>query len=99
MKPTIRARIKMKAEPEGGRHGPFNDGYCPHLVVEGKSEWLGVRTVKCSTFVYPGEEREISFELMYAPTLDYRDLEIGSRFAIHEGPKTVGEGTVLGVEE
>ncbi|TLD72560.1 hypothetical protein FEM03_00345 [Phragmitibacter flavus] len=95
MKPTIRTRIKMKAEEEGGRPGPFNEGYAPHFVVAGKTEWLGVRAVRCPEFVYPKEERVVDFELMYTPGLDYRDLTIGSHFAIHEGPKVVGNGVVI----
>jgi translation elongation factor EF-Tu-like GTPase len=99
MKPTIRTRIKMKSEAEGGRHGPFSEGYCPHFVVEGKKDWLGVRAVRCPDFVSLNEEREVEFELMYGPVLDYRDLSVGSRFAIHEGPKVVGVGTVIERQE
>ena len=99
MKPVIRARIKMKSEAEGGRHGPFNEGYCPHFVVDGKKDWLGVRAVRCPHFVNPDEEREVDFELMYAPALDYRDLSVGSSFAIHEGSKVVGVGIVIEHQE
>lgn len=95
MKPAIRARIKMKAERDGGRPGPFNEGYSPHFVVEGKKEWLGVRAVQCPDFVYPEEEREVAFELIYTPQLDYRDLTVGARFAIVEGTKIVGIGVVI----
>lgn len=95
MKPSIRARIKMKSESAGGRNGPFNEGYCPHLMAEEKTEWLGVRVVHCSDSVYPGEDKELEFELIYAPQLDYRDLIPGCAFSIHEGAKVVGTGVVI----
>jgi translation elongation factor EF-Tu-like GTPase len=85
----------MKPESAGGRHGPFNEGYCPHLVAVGKTEWLAVRVVRCPELVYLGEEKELEFELMYSPRLDYSDLAPGSAFSIHEGPKTVGTGVVI----
>ena len=86
----------MKPESAGGRHGPFNEGYCPHLVAEGKTEWLGVRVVRCPDLVHLGEERELEFELMYAPSVDYHDLAPGRAFSILEGSKVVGTGMVLG---
>jgi translation elongation factor EF-Tu-like GTPase len=99
MQLTIRTHIEMKAEADGGRRGPFNEGYCPHFVVDGKKEWLGVRAVRCPEFVYPKEEKEVEFELMYAPAVDYRDLMTGCRFAIHEGPKIVGTGVVIEIQK
>ncbi len=96
MHAIIRARVKMKPEGAGGRHGPFNEGYCPHLVVAGKRDWLGVRVVQCPDFVFPGEEKEILFECMYGPSVDYSDLRAGRKFSIHEGSKVIGEGTVVG---
>ena len=95
MKPVLRVRIKMKPESDGGRHGPFNEGYYPHFVAAGKSEWLGVRAVRCPDFIYPGEEKEVDFELMYFPEVDYRDLSATSSFSIYEGYKNIGEGIVL----
>jgi translation elongation factor EF-Tu-like GTPase len=86
----------MKPESDGGRHGPFNEGYCPHLVAEGKTEWLGVRVVHCPDLVHPGEEKELEFELMYARSVDYSALARGRAFSILEGAKIVGTGMVLG---
>lgn len=85
----------MKAEADGGRHGPFSEGFCPHFVATGKTEWLGVRAVRCPQFVYPGEEKEVDFELLYSPDVDYSDLSAISSFSIYEGPKNIGEGIVL----
>ena len=99
MKATIRLRVKLKTESEGGRIGPFNEGYCPHFVVEGTTGWLGVRLVKCPELVYPGEEREADFELMYLPQLDYAALQLGRKVAIHEGPKIIGTGIVIESDE
>jgi translation elongation factor EF-Tu-like GTPase len=92
---TVSINAQLNKTEDGGRVAPFNSGYCPHLVVEGTSEMLGVRVVDCPNFVFPGEASTIKFELMYYPQLSYAALRVGARVAIVEGPKTIGLGTVV----
>src|SRR5262245_34968196 len=95
MKPSVVTRIQMKPEASGGRHAPFTEGYCPHFVVAGHSEWLGVRVVQCPGPVAPGDEAEVVFALMYHPQLDYSVLQVGTTFDVMEGPHAVATGRVL----
>jgi translation elongation factor EF-Tu-like GTPase len=92
---SIRAQIQFKATSEGGRQHPFYEGNCPHVVVEGSDEWLGVRVVHCPALVQPGDKRVLELELMYYPRLDYQGLVPGARFSMVEGAKVIGTGVVL----
>jgi len=42
VKPELLVRPSMRPEDEGGRHGPFTEGYCPHFVD-------GTHTSACSS--------------------------------------------------
>jgi elongation factor Tu len=95
VKAELLVRVSMKTESEGGRHGPFEAGYCPHFIAEGSSDWLGVRVSSCAGPVAPGETAEIRVELLYHPKLDYSALYPGSKFKLVEGPRTIGDGLVL----
>lgn len=95
VKPRISVSLTMFDEMNGGRHSGFTRGYAPHFVIDGGSEWLGVRALSPIATSPVNEPFQAEFSLMYAPALDYSALEVGARFAIHEGPKIVGTGTVL----
>jgi len=86
-----RAQIFVLTKEEGGRHTPFTSGYKPQFFF-GVTDVTGVVTVDEDTFVNPGEQAEISFELT-KPV----GIEKGIRFAIREGGKTVGAGLVTDV--
>ncbi len=87
----------MRPEFDGGRHGPFTEGYRPHFIVSGHSDWLGVWALKCPGPVSPGDTAEVVFGLLYFPAVDYSALQPGAEFAVHEGPRVVATGTVLSV--
>lgn len=86
----------MRAETAGGRHGPFYAGYRPHLVAEGDTTLLGIIITEPheENMIYPGQEGDVEFELVYHPEVDYSRLLPGTHFTIQEGPKTVGEGQI-----
>lgn len=58
-KPKITASLTLFSESEGGRKHSFREGYCPHLVVEGSSEWLGVRVVNLVDDVKLGQTQKM----------------------------------------
>jgi translation elongation factor EF-Tu-like GTPase len=95
MKPGVVARIRMKPENEGGRHGHFTEGFCPHFVVVGHETWLGVRVSQCPGPVAPGNEADVVFSLMYHPRVDYSILKVGTSFQMMEGPRVVATGVVI----
>jgi translation elongation factor EF-Tu-like GTPase len=97
MKPEIIVHLRMKEEADGGRHGPFTDGYCPHVRVLGSELWLGVRVSHVAAPVFPGQSATVRLELMYHPNPEYSLLRPGAHFHVLEGPRTVADGEVIDV--
>jgi elongation factor Tu len=92
---SITPHTKFKAETyiltkeEGGRHTPFFKGYRPQFYFR-TTDVTGVATLPAGTeMVMPGDNVALEIELI-APIA----AEKGLRFAIREGGRTVGAGTV-----
>ena len=92
---SITPHTKFKAETyiltkeEGGRHTPFFKGYRPQFYFR-TTDVTGVATLPSGTeMVMPGDNVALEIELI-APIV----AEKGLRFAIREGGRTVGAGTV-----
>src|SRR5213075_247635 len=97
---SITAHTKFKAEAyvltkeEGGRHTPFFTGYRPQFYFR-TTDVTGVATLNEGVeMVMPGDNSQLTIELI-APIA----MEKGLRFAIREGGRTVGAGTVSEVIE
>jgi elongation factor Tu len=90
----FRAEVYMLAKEEGGRHTPFFAGYRPQLSLR-TAGVTGVVTLPEGTeMVMPGDHLSLEVELL-APIA----LETGDHFAIREGSRTVGAGTVTEIVE
>jgi elongation factor Tu len=95
---TIRLRSEFKAEvyvlrkDEGGRHTPFFSGYKPQFFFKTTSVTGEVRLPEGTEMVLPGDNAAVAVRLDKPVALD-----LGSRFAVREGGKTVGSGVVTGV--
>ncbi len=77
------------SKEEGGRHTPFFKGYRPQFYFR-TTDVTGVAQLPEGTeMVMPGDNVELEVELI-TPVA----LEKGLRFAIREGGRTVGAGTV-----
>jgi elongation factor Tu len=77
---------------EGGRHTPFFNGYRPQFYFR-TTDVTGVATLPEGTeMVMPGDNVNLEVELI-APIA----MEKGVRFAIREGGRTVGAGTVTDI--
>src|ERR1700723_2818640 len=92
---TITPHTKFKAEvyvlskEEGGRHTPFFKGYRPQFYFR-TTDVTGVAQLPEGTeMVMPGDNVALEIELI-TPIA----MEKGLRFAIREGGRTVGAGTV-----
>ena len=74
---------------EGGRHTPFFTGYRPQFFVR-TADITGTVTLPEGTeMIMPGDNINVTCELMFpAP------LNVGLRFAVREGGRTVGAGVV-----
>ncbi len=97
---SITPHTKFKAEAyvltkeEGGRHTPFFTGYRPQFYFR-TTDVTGVAHLPEGVeMVMPGDNVQMSIELI-APIA----MEKGLRFAIREGGRTVGAGTVSEVIE
>ena len=97
---SIKPHTKFKAEAyvltkeEGGRHTPFFTGYRPQFYFR-TTDVTGVAHLPEGVeMVMPGDNVQMSIELI-APIA----MEKGLRFAIREGGRTVGAGTVSEVIE
>jgi elongation factor Tu len=97
---TITPHTKFKAEAyvltkeEGGRHTPFFTGYRPQFYFR-TTDVTGVANLPEGVeMVMPGDNIAMTIELI-APIA----MEKGLRFAIREGGRTVGAGTVSDIIE
>src|SRR3979490_3446727 len=97
---SITPHTKFKAEAyvltkeEGGRHTPFFTGYRPQFYFR-TTDVTGVANLPTGVeMVMPGDNVEMNIELI-APIA----MEKGLRFAIREGGRTGGAGTVSDIVE
>ena len=97
---SIKPHTKFKAEAyvltkeEGGRHTPFFTGYRPQFYFR-TTDVTGVAHLPEGVeMVMPGDNIQMEIELI-APIA----MEKGLRFAIREGGRTVGAGTVSEIVE
>jgi elongation factor Tu len=74
---------------EGGRHKPFFTGYRPQFFLRTTDVTGTVTLSEGVEMVMPGDNVEIIAELL-SPVA----MEEGMRFAIREGGRTIGAGTV-----
>ena len=83
------AEVYILTKEEGGRHTPFFNGYRPQFYFR-TTDVTGVAQLPEGTeMVMPGDNVNLEVELI-APIA----MEKGVRFAIREGGRTVGAGTV-----
>ena len=81
--------VYVLTKEEGGRHTPFFKGYRPQFYFR-TTDVTGVAHLPAGTeMVMPGDNTQMEIELI-APIA----MEKGLRFAIREGGRTVGAGTV-----
>jgi elongation factor Tu len=97
---SITPHTKFKAEcyilgkDEGGRHTPFFNGYRPQFYFR-TTDVTGVITLPEGVeMVMPGDNLHVDAELITPIAMD-----IGLRFAIREGGRTVGAGVISEIIE
>jgi elongation factor Tu len=97
---SIKPHTKFKAEvyvlskDEGGRHTPFFNGYRPQFYIRTTDVTGTLHLGEGVEMIMPGDNTQIEATLI-SPTA----LEKGARFAIREGGRTVGAGTVTEILE
>lgn len=69
-----------------------NGKYCPHLVVKGSEQLLGVNFIDGEDVTF---DKQIGANVLpLYETVDYSALQGGTEFLIMEGSNIVGEGVV-----
>ena len=85
----FKAEVYVLKKEEGGRHTPFFTGYRPQFYFR-TTDVTGVATLPSGVeMVMPGDNLGLAIELIMPIAMDK-----GLRFAIREGGRTVGAGTV-----
>ena len=91
---SYRAQVYVLTKEEGGRHTPFFNGYRPQFYFR-TTDVTGVAELPAGTeMVMPGDNVNLTIKLI-TPIA----MEKGLRFAIREGGKTVGAGTISEILE
>jgi elongation factor Tu len=83
------ARVYVLTKEEGGRHTPFFNGYRPQFYLRTTDVTGSMYLGEGVEMIMPGDNTDITAELI-TPVA----IEKGSKFAIREGGRTVGAGTV-----
>ena len=86
---AFKAQVYVLKAEEGGRHTPFFSGYRPQFYVRTTDVTGEIKLPDGVEMVMPGDNIEMAVELIVPVA-----LEVGSRFAIREGGRTVGAGVI-----
>ena len=86
----FKAQVYVLTEKEGGRHTPFRNHYRPQFYVRTLDVTGEITLPEGVEMVMPGDHVTITVELIYAVALN-----VGLRFAIREGGRTVGSGQII----
>ncbi len=86
--------IYVLSKEEGGRHTPFFTNYRPQFYVRTTDVTGSITLPEGVEMVMPGDNVKITVELI-SPVA----LELGTKFAIREGGRTVGAGVVGNIIE
>ncbi len=92
---TVTPHTKVKAEvyvlkkEEGGRHTPFHNKYRPQFFIRTLDVTGEITLPEGTEMVMPGDNLTITVELIYPVACN-----VGLRFAIREGGRTVGAGQI-----
>jgi elongation factor Tu len=90
----FKGEVYILSKDEGGRHTPFFNGYRPQFYIQTTDVTGTLKLPEGVEMVMPGDNTAITGELL-TPVA----LEKGARFAIREGGRTVGAGTVTEIVE
>ena len=85
----FKAEVYILSKEEGGRHTPFHTNYRPQFYVRTTDVTGTIHLQPGVEMVMPGDNVTIEVELLQPIALN-----VGLRFAIREGGRTVGAGQV-----
>ena len=85
----IKAEVYILKKEEGGRHTPFHQKYRPQFYIRTLDVTGEITLPEGVEMVMPGDNVTITVDLIYPVALN-----VGLRFAIREGGRTVGAGQI-----
>jgi elongation factor Tu len=88
------AQVYVLGKDEGGRHTPFFNGYKPQFYIRTTDVTGIIELPEGVEMVMPGDNINMKIKLIYPVA-----LEVGLRFAIREGGRTVGAGSISKIIE
>ena len=86
---TFKAEVYILKKEEGGRHTPFHDNYRPQFYIRTLDVTGEIKLPEGVEMVMPGDNVTIEVTLIYPVACN-----VGLRFAIREGGRTVGAGQI-----
>jgi elongation factor Tu len=90
----FKGEVYVLSKEEGGRHTPFFNGYRPQFYFRTTDVTGVAKLPEGMEMVMPGDNVSLEVELITPIAMDK-----GLRFAIREGGRTVGAGTVAEIVE
>jgi len=90
----LKAEVYVLKKEEGGRHTPFHNKYRPQFYVRTLDITGEITLPEGTEMVMPGDNVTITIDLIYPVAIN-----VGLRFAIREGGRTVGAGQVTQILE
>jgi elongation factor Tu len=90
----FKAQVYVLKKEEGGRHTPFHNNYRPQFYLRTLAVTGEIHLPEGTEMVMPGDDVEITVNLIYPVAIN-----VGLRFAIREGGRTVGAGQVISIED
>jgi len=90
----FKAQVYVLKKEEGGRHTPFHNNYRPQFYLRTLDVTGEIHLPEGTEMVMPGDDVEITVKLIYPVAIN-----VGLRFAIREGGRTVGAGQVISIDE
>jgi len=90
----IKAEVYVLKKEEGGRHTPFHNKYRPQFYIRTLDITGEITLPEGTEMVMPGDNVTITVDLIYPVAIN-----VGLRFAIREGGRTVGAGQVTQILE
>ena len=89
----FKAQVYVLTKDEGGRHTPFFNGYRPQFYFRTTDVTGVIQLPEGTEMCMPGDNVKMDVELI-TPIA----IEVGLRFAIREGGRTVGAGVVSEID-
>ena len=90
----FKAEVYVLKKEEGGRHTPFHNNYRPQFYLRTLDVTGEIKLPDGVEMVMPGDNVTIEVILIYPVACN-----IGLRFAIREGGRTVGAGQIIEIDE